>query len=129
MFSTSKDVLFLTIAACVAAFTIFSCWGLFYLVGMLRNTFKIVKDARRMVDKVESILDALKEKINSSASYLFLIGEALKKILEMSREWRGKKEKDSCCDSECSEEGCDCEECTPEEKKEEKSRKVKVREK
>jgi hypothetical protein len=91
MFSTSKDILFLTIAACVAAFTIFSCWGMFYFVGMLRNAFKIVKDARRMVDKVEGILDALKEKINSSASYLFFIGEALKRIMEMSKEWHRDK--------------------------------------
>jgi hypothetical protein len=123
MFSTSKDVLFLIIAACVAAFTIFSCWGLFYLVGMLRNTFKIIKDARRMVDKVESILDALKEKINSSASYLFLIGEALKKIMEMSKEWR----RDKHYESEEEEEAPTSAGKESESSSQEKPRKIKVR--
>jgi hypothetical protein len=123
MFSTSKDVLFLTIAACVAAFTLFSCWGLFYLVGMLRNTFKIVKDARRMVDKVESILDALKEKINSSASYLFLIGEALKRIMEMSKEWH----KDKHCECEEDKEEPVRAEAEEEPGFKEKPRKIKVR--
>jgi hypothetical protein len=128
MFSTSHDILLLTIAACVAAFTIFLCWGMFYLIGMASNVFKIVKDARRMVDKIEGLIDAIKDKVNSSASYLFLIGEALKKIMEMSKEWRGKKEADREC--ECNEEECDCEECQEEEvKPSEKSKKVKVREK
>ncbi|MFA5247641.1 MAG: hypothetical protein WC415_00115 [Patescibacteria group bacterium] len=91
MFSTSQDILFLVIATCVAAFTIFSCWGLFYFVGILRNSFKVSRDARRIIEKAEGILDALKEKINSSASYLFLIGEALKKIVEVTKDFRDKK--------------------------------------
>ena len=91
MFSSSHDVLFLTISACVALLTIFICWGMFYLIAMTRNIFKIVKDARKTVDKVEGILDALKEKINSSASYLFIIGEGLKKIVEIAKAWHAKQ--------------------------------------
>ncbi len=91
MFHSSQDILFLTIAACVATFTIFSCWGIFYLVGVLRNIFKISRDARQLLEKAEGILDALKEKINSSASYIFLIGEAMKKILETAKDFRSNK--------------------------------------
>jgi len=127
MFSTSHDVLLLTIAACVAAFTIFLCWGMFYLIAMTRNVFKIVKDIRRIIDKAEAVLDALKEKIHSSASYLFIIGEGLKKILEIAKAWHAKQGNEECeCDDD---EECDCEECAAEEKKEEKPRKVKVKEK
>lgn len=128
MFSTSHDILLLTIAACVAAFTIFLCWGMFYLIAMISNTYKIIKDARRMVDKVEGILDAIKEKINSSASYLFLIGEGLKKVLEMSKEWRHRKDKDDedeDCDCDCDHDhDCDCQKNESSEKK--KARKAKV---
>lgn len=91
MISSSRDILFITIAACVALFTIFSCWGLFYLVGAIRNIFKISRDAKNILEKFEGILDALKEKINSSASYLFFIGEALKKILEVAQNFKAKK--------------------------------------
>jgi hypothetical protein len=91
MFHSSQDILFLTIAACVAAFTIFSCWGIFYIVGGLRNIFKISHDARRLLEKAEGILDALREKINSSASYLFIVGEALKKIMEAAKDFRSNK--------------------------------------
>jgi len=78
-----------------------------------------------MVDKVEGILDALKEKINSSASYLFLIGEGLKKILEMSKEWRNRKDEDDDCDRDCDHDhNCDCKKDESSEKK--KSRKAKI---
>jgi hypothetical protein len=134
MFSTSHDILLLTIAACVAAFTIFLCWGMFYLIAMTRNVFKIVKDFRRIFDKIEGVVDALKEKINSSASYLFIIGEGLKKIVEIAKAWHSKQGGDECdCDDDdCSGKDCDCQECTEEkakEAKEDKPRKVKVKEK
>ncbi|MDD5528047.1 MAG: hypothetical protein PHO56_03690 [Patescibacteria group bacterium] len=122
MFSTSHDILLLTIAACVAAFTIFLCWGMFYLIAMTRNVFKIVKDIRRIIDKAEGILDAIKEKINSSASYLFLIGEGLKKIVEIAKAWHAKQ------DYRGDEEPIDAE-AESEYSAKEKPRKVKVKEK
>lgn len=83
MLESSRDVLFITIAVCIAAFTIFSCWGLFYFVGVIRNAFKISKDARNILKKAEEAIELIKEKIQSSTSYLLLIGEAVKKILEI----------------------------------------------
>lgn len=83
MIETSKDILLVTVAICIIAFTFFSCWGLFYLVGMMRNAFKISKDARSILKKIEEAIELIKEKIQSSTSYLLLIGEAVKKILEI----------------------------------------------
>jgi hypothetical protein len=125
MFSTSHDILLLTIAVCVAAFTIFLCWGMFYLVAMGRNIFKIFKDVRRIFDKVEGVIDAVHEKIDSSASYMFLIGEGIKKIVEIAKIWHAKQGGKGDDDDE----KCDCQESTAEEVKEEKAKKVKVKEK
>jgi hypothetical protein len=95
MFSESKDILFLTIAVCVAAFTVFSCWGLFYIVGGLRNFFKIAQDIRDVFKKIEGTIDEIRSKIGQSASYVFLIGEALKKVMEAAKIYSSnKKDKD-----------------------------------
>jgi hypothetical protein len=136
MFSTSHDILLLVIAVCVAAFTFFLCWGMFYLVAMGRNVFKIFKDVRRIFDKIEGAVDAVREKIDSSAGYLFLIGEGIKKIVEIAKTWHEKQKGEEC---ECDDDECDCQDSTAEEVKEEKSpfakatedkpRKVKVKEK
>jgi hypothetical protein len=128
MFSTSHDVLLLVIAACVAAFTIFLCWGMFYLIAMTRNAFKIFKDVRRIFDKIEGIIDAVKEKVDSSAGYLFLIGEGIKKVVEIAKAWHAKQAGDECDDDD----ECACPECAEEkakEAKEDKLCKVKVKEK
>jgi hypothetical protein len=103
MFSDSKDILFLTIAICVAAFTVFSCWGLFYIVGGLRNFFKIAQDIRDVFKKIEGTIDEIRSKIGQSASYVFLIGEALKKVMEAAKIYSNNK-KDKEEDEDCEDE-------------------------
>ena len=108
MFSESKDILFLTIAVCVAAFTVFSCWGLFYIVGGLRNFFKIAQDIRDVFKKIEGTIDEARSKISQSASYVFLIGEALKKVMEAAKTYsNNKKDKEEDDEEEDDEEDSD----------------------
>jgi hypothetical protein len=132
MFSTSHDILLLTIAACVAAFTFFACWGLFYLVAMIRNVYGITKDFKNLFKKIEDLIDVLKNKVHESSTYFLLFGEVLKKVMDIAHSFgnrrRDKNESDDAGDK------CDCEECAAEEAKEEtkpseKAKKVKVREK
>jgi len=91
MLSSSKDVLLLVSAICVAMFTFFTCWGLYYLVGMLRNVFKISKDAGNILVKTEETIDAIKNKINSSSSQLFMISQAVKGILDITDKMKAKE--------------------------------------
>jgi hypothetical protein len=91
MFNESKDILIWTISVCVAAFTIFACWGMFYIVGGLRNFFKIAQDIRDVFKKIEETIEAVKGKVGQSASYIFLLGEALKKIMEATRAYSDRK--------------------------------------
>ena len=119
MFSDSKDILFLTIAVCVAAFTVFSCWGLFYIVGGLRNFFKIAQDIRDVFKKIEGTIDEIRSKIGQSASYVFLIGEALKKIMEAVKIYSNNKKDDD--------EDEDCEDEEVSDIKRSKAKKVKVK--
>ena len=58
---------------------------------MMRQFFQIVKEMRGRLKKVDDTIDALKEKIEHSASYLSLIGEGIKKMVEVIREYGEKK--------------------------------------
>lgn len=124
MLNESKDVLLWTISGCVLAFTVFACWGMFYVVAGLRNFFKIAQDIRDVFKKIEATIDAVKGKVGQSASYVFLLGEALKKIMEATRAYSDRKR-------EKEEDDCDCG-CCQEEKEErvadiKKTKKVKVK--
>lgn len=88
----SKDLLYVIISLCVLLFTVFSCWAIYYLARILQQTFNVIKETRDRLNKVDEIFRALKEKIEHSASYLFLIGEGIKKLVEVIKE-RSEKNK------------------------------------
>lgn len=82
MLETSKDLLYIVIAFCVLWLTVFLCWLLFYFISIIGNVRKVVKSIQDKVEKIEGIIDLLKEKIESSATYLGLIVEGVGKIIE-----------------------------------------------
>lgn len=88
----SKDLLYIAISLAVLLLTIFSCWAIYYLTMILRQSFQIVKEMRDRLHKVDEIMDSLKEKINHSASYLVLIGEGIKTLVGIMKS-RGEKKK------------------------------------
>ncbi len=98
LIQTSQDLLFVVMAFCILWLTIFIAWFIYYLAMIMRQLFFTVKEMRERINKIDEVLRAFKEKIEHSASYLLLIGEGVKKILEFIKnqgeKW-GKKEKNN----------------------------------
>ena len=94
MLETSGDILNIVLAISVFGIAFFLCWALYYLVMTLRQLFKAVKEVKEKMDKVDEAIKAFKDKIESSSSYLLLIGEGVKKLVEvMKRRNEEDKEK------------------------------------
>ncbi|MFH0923865.1 MAG: hypothetical protein V1825_03980 [Candidatus Falkowbacteria bacterium] len=93
MFETTQDLLNTVKAVSIFGLAFFACWAIFYLAMILRQGFKIIKDTRERLHKVDEVIKALKEKIEHSASYLLLIGEGVKKLVDMAKEYSGKSKK------------------------------------
>jgi predicted PurR-regulated permease PerM len=92
----SKDLLYVVIAFCILWLTIFLAWFIYYLAMMMRQFNQIVKEMRERLKKVDEAIDALKQKIEHSVSYLSLIGDGMKKLVEVAKEHGvsiGKKSK------------------------------------
>jgi len=89
----SKDLLFIVISISVLLFTIFSCWALYYLARILQQLFRVITETRDWLSRLDKLFKALKEKIEPSASYLLLIGEGIKKLVEIMKGRREKKVK------------------------------------
>ena len=90
MFDSSKDILNIVIAASVGIFAIFTCYAIFYFAQILRQGFKIVKDMRDRLHKVDSLIKTIKDKIEHSASHIILIAEGMKKLVEVIKAHTGK---------------------------------------
>jgi hypothetical protein len=93
MFETSKDILNIVLAVSIASFTFFVCWSLFYLSMTLQQIFHAARSMRKRLDAIDEVIKALKDKIDNSASYLLLLGEGVKKLVEVLRA-RSEKEDD-----------------------------------
>ena len=91
MISESIDILWLTIAACIALFTLFSCWGIFYIGQIIRRSSKMFKGVEQMIDNINEVIKTTKEKIEHSAAYISVLAEGIKKIMDITQ--KGKKEK------------------------------------
>ena len=92
MLETSKDILNIIIALSIFGLAFFICWSVFYLAMMLRQIFKIIKEMRDRTHKIDEIIKLIKKKIEHSTSSLTLIGEGVKKLVEVVKERAEKRE-------------------------------------
>lgn len=92
MLETSKDILNIAIAASVLSLAGFSSWAVYYLARILQQGFKAAKEMRDRVNKLDELIKTIKEKVEHSTSYLLLIGEGVKKLVELGKSYIDKKE-------------------------------------
>ena len=93
LIQSSKDLLYVVLAFCILWLTIFTAWFIYYLAMLMRQVFLSAKEMRERVKKVDEVMKALKEKIEHSASYLLLIGDGVKKLVEIAKEYGAKRNK------------------------------------
>lgn len=77
MFTTSGDILNLSIAISVIAVAIFLCWTLYHLISSLRRVNKISRQVENITSKTSGLIDLIKSKIKQSGSYIFLFGKLI----------------------------------------------------
>lgn len=88
MFDTSKDILYLVIAFCVLWFTVFICWLLYYFISIVGGVRKIIKSVQEKIEKVDEVINLVKDKVEHSATYLGLIVEGVSKLVQYFKDKR-----------------------------------------
>lgn len=86
MFETSKDILWITLAGSVGLFTLFACWGIFYMIMIIRAASKSVKKVEQVIENINEVIKTTKEKIEHSAAYFSILGEGFKKVMEIAKD-------------------------------------------
>ncbi|KKR21310.1 MAG: hypothetical protein UT48_C0010G0058 [Parcubacteria group bacterium GW2011_GWE2_39_37] len=89
----SRDLLNIVLAFCILWLTIFIAWFIYYVAMLMREAFKMTREMHERINKVDDLIVAFKDKIEHSTSYLLLIGEGVKKLVEMARSYSKKNSK------------------------------------
>lgn len=92
MLENSKDVLHIVAAVSIATLVFFICWSLYYVIASARRTFKLIKRVERGVEKAEDLIDLIRDKVASSATYLNLLSNLVKKGIDFA-ERRSERKK------------------------------------
>ena len=91
MIENSKDIFYIVISFCILWVTIFVCWGVYYVAMILREFKKIIADVRKKIELVESLIMALKEKLESTSSHMKLLVDTVANVAEYFKERHGEK--------------------------------------
>jgi len=91
LLQTSGDVLHLILALCIAILTFFLCWALYYFISSVQRIHRVLKKIETGVDKAEALIDLIKSKVHSGASYFMMASEIIKKVSELAKNRYAKK--------------------------------------
>ena len=81
MLETSTDLLFIALAFSVLWITLFLCWGLYYMISIMRNASKIIVSVREKLELVDNILKLIKDKLESGSNHMAILSDSAIKLV------------------------------------------------
>lgn len=93
MIETTKDLFWLLFGLSIVLFTLFVCWGMFYMIMTIRDVRETIKSLKRKLDLLEEFLTTVKEKITDTSQYLKTIIETVIKLTGWFEEQKNSKTK------------------------------------
>ena len=94
MFETSKDLLLIAIAVAILVFTGFTCAMLYQFIAIIKNFRDISSSVKKKMLIIDDILNSIKEKIHSTASYVGIAVNSIEKIVDILNRKKGNKDSD-----------------------------------
>ncbi len=93
MILNSGDILNLSVALAVVAVALFLSLALYQLFSSLRKINRISTQVEKGVNKIDSLVDLIRQKVKSSSSYLFVLGKLANRAMDYFSE-KSKKKKE-----------------------------------
>ncbi len=90
----AKDILYIVLSFAVIWFTIFICWFFYYLIMIVRNVNQTVQEVHHKLQLIDRVANAVREKLEKSSSYLFIIAEGIKQGVGYLMDKKRKRDPD-----------------------------------
>lgn len=93
--SSSQDIFFLVLAFCILWLTIFLAWMMYYAIAAIKQVYEMISQFKKKLNAIDELIIMIKEKFNSSASYLSFIVTGIGKLVTLlsNKETSSKKSK------------------------------------
>ncbi len=94
MYLSSYDALLFAGAISLLLVSSFLCWVLFELARMLRQANDVLEDTREKIDRIETFVGEVSERVGSASQYLGVLAGAGKEIFSWIRERKANRHED-----------------------------------
>jgi len=81
--SSSQDIFFLVLAFCILWLTIFLAWMMYYAIAAVKQVYEMINQCKKKLNAIDELITMIKEKFNSSASYLSFIVTGVGKLVTL----------------------------------------------
>ena len=92
MLETSKDLFWIVLSFCILWFTIFICWGIYYIIMVFKNINDLVRDTKEKLVSIEEFFVSLKNKVEKSAANVTSLVNLGKQLIPYFKEKMEKKQ-------------------------------------
>lgn len=83
MLNTSQDVFYIVLAFGILWISLGLFWVLWYVGGILREFFTIIREVREKVQKIDSVLDLFRRKVENSGYHLTILSEGIRQLIDL----------------------------------------------
>lgn len=83
---TTRDILYLALAASTVAVAFFLSLALFYLASSLRSSRAILKNIKGRLEQLWEVVDMIREKLQVGGALLSIAAKGVKELAEYLRE-------------------------------------------
>ncbi|MFA4953959.1 MAG: hypothetical protein WC641_01450 [Patescibacteria group bacterium] len=90
---TTKDLFYLILALAVGGVGVFLCWALYEMARLLHQGNQMVTETREKLLNVEKAVMRIKERIESSVSYLGVLAKSGTSIMSFFKNREERREK------------------------------------
>lgn len=89
MLSTSQDILYLTVSGCIALFTVFLIWIMYYIGQISRQSNEMITDFRQKMEELDDTMTEIKGKVTTSVDTLASVSSQIGTVLELIKSFAG----------------------------------------
>ncbi len=85
MITTSQDVLYLTVAVCIATFTATLIWIMYYVGQITKQSNEMISDFRTKLEDLDRAIHAIQDKVSRSVDVLATLSNQVSNVVEIVR--------------------------------------------
>lgn len=77
---TSNDIFWVALSFSIVLFTLFVCWSVYYIAQILKKANRILDSVTSIVEKIDGLIEFIKDKIGKSIDIVSVIVNSATKI-------------------------------------------------